>query len=296
MYTGNNMKDNISFYCLGAAHNDIKARALTRPLMGDSVPVEISHCLGGVACNIAVNLAYCGARVALLSCVGKDSAGHNLIKSLELNNIDTRDILLSPFSPTAKYYAFLTPEGELFVAGADMKIYEEISIELVSPLISQRSHMSDWIIDANISGPTIKLVAQNIKSHQRLWGIGVSTHKTAALAQGFPHYYGLILNQDELLALTKIPDAQQALRVLRAQGCSYIIVTAGALGVFYCDEENIGFRECCAREIIDATGAGDAFSAGVIYSLAAGENLEQALEKGFSLAALALNSPNSCLI
>lgn len=290
------MRDNISFYCLGAAHNDIKAHALTKPFMGDSVPVKITNCVGGVACNIAVNLAYCGALVALLSIVGRDTEGQALIKNLELNNIDTRDILYSQGLPTAKYYALLTPQGELFVAGADMKIYEELSAKLVAPLIFQRSHMSDWIIDANISGQTINFISKNIKKNQRLWGVGVSTIKTKILAHGFPNFYGLILNQEELFALTGINNLQQAITALKSQGCSYIIITAGALGVYYCDEKDIGFRESFSTEIVDVTGAGDAFSAGVIYSLAFGNNLDHALEMGLDLAAKALNSSNSCLL
>ncbi len=107
-----------------------------------------------------------------------------------------------------------------------------------------------------------KLISQNIKKHQRLWGIGVSTHKTKILAHGIPYFYGLILNQDELFALTEITNPRQAMQLLRAQGCSYIIVTAGALGVYYCDEQNIGFRESCAREIVDATEQGTRLAPG----------------------------------
>lgn len=290
------MKDNISFYCLGAVHTDIKAHSLIRPSKGESVPVKITTCPGGVACNIAVNLAHCGGQVALASLVGCDQEGHALIEALRLKNINTQNILISKLYPTAKYYALLTPEGELFVAMADMNIYEELKPELINPLIAECSHISDWIIDANILGPTIKIVAQNIKKHQRLWGVGVSAHKTKNLRQGFGAYHGLIINQEELRALTGIAGELEAIQALKAQGCFYVVVTLGALGVYYADDKNIRFQEPRRAQVLDVTGAGDAFSAGVIFSLAHGQDFEEALEKGFSLAAKAMNSRNSCLL
>jgi pseudouridine kinase len=290
------MPDNLSFYCLGAAHTDIKAHALTNPKLGDSVPVMSRKCLGGVACNLAVNLAHCGAKVALASLVGEDPEGHALIRTLALNNIDTKDILFSKLSPTAKYYALLTPEGELFVAMADMSIYDELSPELISSLIYKRSSISDWVIDANISGQTIKLISNNIKSHQRLWGIGVSAHKIKVLASGFPNFYGLILNLEELFALTNTSDLKEAMRVLRREKCSRIVVTAGALGVYYCDGKNIGHQKSSSTKIIDVTGAGDAFSAGVIYGLAKGHDFEEAIDLGFKLATKIIRSTDSSLL
>ena len=290
------MKNNISFYCLGAAHTDIKAHALILPKTGESIPVTLSTCLGGVACNLAVNLAHCGAQVALLSLVGHDKAGRALIEALRKKNIDTHDILFSYAKATAQYYALLTPQGELFIAGADMNIYQDLSAELIGTLLARRDIISDWVIDANLPAATISFVAHAVKKHQRLWGIGASAHKSVVLAHAFPRIYGLIINQEELFALTDRADPIVALEALRARQCRYVVVTMGALGVYYSDNNTINFCASTAIKSVDVTGAGDAFSAGLIYSLAHGQDIKKALNKGFSLAALALASCNSSLL
>ena len=288
------MQENINFYCLGAAHRDIKARALVKPKNGESVPVQTSTCLGGVACNIAVNLASLGSRVFLGSIVGDDIFGQNIIKNLIINNINIQDIIISKNNPTAYYYALIDHNGELFIALSDMNIYQELKLENIILLINKNMHITDWIIDANLSPEVISYICRTIKN-KRLWGIGVSVYKNAVLSQGFPYWHALILNQEELFALSNKHELKEAMNSIKKLGCAHVIITAGASGVYYYNGDDFYHSLPVVSYVTDVTGAGDAFSAGVIYSLAHQKNIKEALDMGLVLANQALRSSKSSL-
>lgn len=261
------MSDSVNFYCLGAVHTDVKAYAQINPAIGESIPVRSTRCIGGVACNVAVNLAKCGARVAIASLVGNDQEGKLLVEALKSRGIDTDDIEFSNSWPTARYYAMLTPQGELFIAMADMSIYHELKPDLVINNLHSRELATDWIVDANVPGDTIEALARHVKNKDRLWGIGVSVHKTKIFCRGFPYWYGLILNRQELIALSGHADLAAGINALKDQGCKRIVVTSGSQGVHYFDGDEIIHKRSKPVHIVDVTGAGDALCAGLVLSL-----------------------------
>lgn len=286
----------IDFYCIGAAHLDIKAKATAKPELGETVLAETTSCFGGVACNIAENLAKMGALVALCSRVGKDEGGSSLIKALSHAGIDTSDISFSPQRATATYYALLNEVGELFIAVADMGIYDEMTPALMASVLPKQTAIAHWIIDSNLSEDCIKAIAKNRTSAQNLWGVGVASCKAERLRAGFPHWQGLFLNQKELASLSGMSDVQAGMRAILELGCPLLVVTVGVDGLYYSDQGHIYHLECPRSEAVDVTGAGDALCAGVLYGLFNNEDIKSALEGGIKMAALMVGSLGSSLL
>ena len=87
---------------VGAAGLDMKVRPLKTPVsLGHSNPGEIRWGWGGVARNIAENLARLGAEVHLITAVGNDKWGNDLLHQLAELGVNTDDCIISDKYSTA---------------------------------------------------------------------------------------------------------------------------------------------------------------------------------------------------
>jgi pseudouridine kinase len=118
------LPDHRPVVCIGAANLDRKLRTLGPLALGTSNPASQSESFGGVARNIAENLARLGAPVALLTAVGADSSGAALLAHAESLGIDTRGALRLDGASSGTYTAVLDQNGEMVVALADMALYD----------------------------------------------------------------------------------------------------------------------------------------------------------------------------
>src|SRR5436305_11870697 len=112
--------------CIGGAHID-RHGLLEGPLiLGTSNPGRVTSDFGGVARNVAENLSRLGRGVLMVSRVGDDETGRDVVRHLQSLAIDTSLISVSA-RPTASYTAILEPDGELVLGLSDMAIYDEIT-------------------------------------------------------------------------------------------------------------------------------------------------------------------------
>jgi len=281
----------INFACIGAAHIDTKVRAAEGLIVGTSNPVTTSKAYGGVARNIAENLAKLGASCTLVSRVGQDPQGDQLIDAMQACAIDTSLISRSQMSPTATYTAILHVNGDLMLGLADMAIYDELTPALISSI----SHIPYWIVDGNVSEACLRHLGDLKPKNTSLWVIPVSIPKVHRLRTVLTHIDGLIINVQELAALLSqqeidIPDA---CTFLHDAGVSMVVVTRGSEGVFVSTRTSSKFFEAYATEIVDVTGAGDAFSAGMLYGLHKGLTETEAVHYGLAAASLNLKTHES---
>src|SRR5918993_2707283 len=106
--------------CIGGAAVDRKYRALDSIRPGTSNPVRSERSFGGVARNVAENLARLGVATALVSLVGDDGAGRAIRAHLGRAGVDTRFVAVADGQATAEYLAVLPPSGELAFGLAEM--------------------------------------------------------------------------------------------------------------------------------------------------------------------------------
>jgi sugar/nucleoside kinase (ribokinase family) len=111
---------------IGGANIDVKCRIAAATAMGSSNPGAVTTAVGGVARNVAENLARLGLRVALISAVGWDAEARRVIAETAAAGVDMSGVLRSA-APTGRYVATLDAQGDLLVAVNAMAILAELT-------------------------------------------------------------------------------------------------------------------------------------------------------------------------
>jgi pseudouridine kinase len=283
--------------CIGAANLDRKLRSLGKLVMGTSNPAHQDESFGGVARNIAENLARMKAPVALATAVGDDASGRALLAHAEALGIDTSATLRLADSCSGTYTALLDEHGDMVVALADMDLYDAITPAVLAEQAAQRTVPALTVADLNLPLESVAaLLGEAARGTVPLVIVAVSQPKMARLPRDLRGLRLLILNQGELETRIGAPirsDAEfaAACATVRAQGAQDVIVTRGAGGVFYTCAAAPGVGQLAALDasVVDVTGAGDAFAAAVCWSLYQGsDDLELACRRGLTLSAMTL--------
>lgn len=281
--------------CIGAANLDRKLRTQAKLAPGTSNPARQKETFGGVARNIAENLARMGADVGLASAVGNDASGHALLAHAEGLGIDIRATPRLDDAATGTYTAVLDHDGEMAVALADMAIYDRITPAFIGARRQQRAHAALLVADLNLPRETVaQLVLDARQDEVPLVLVAVSEPKMARLPQDLSGVRLLILNEGELAArvgraLANVSDIAAACRDVQAQGAQDLVVTRGARGVLFTTGDGLEHLAAPPVPVVDVTGAGDAFAAAICLTFARGStDLALACRRGLQLSALTL--------
>lgn len=278
----------VSILCIGAAHVDYRGVLRGPTVLGTSNRGDVHRDFGGVARNVAENLARLGMSVAMLSRVGGDATGAAVRKHLDEMGIDTSLISQSPLQPSASYTAILESNGELVIGLNDADIYEELTWDLLEPELPRMRANSPWFVDTNVPGSTIERLA----ALKPLYVDGVSVERVRRLRPILNEVAALFTNlaQASSLADRELEDPRQAAEALYALGVQFGVVTNGAAGALAWEGRTTRSYEALQASPRDVTGAGDALVAGTLYALAQGSGLLDAVPFGMAAAAITVES------
>ncbi|RZA33080.1 MAG: winged helix-turn-helix transcriptional regulator [Lysobacteraceae bacterium] len=292
------LPDGRPILCIGASNLDRKLRSLDKLTLGTSNPARQDESFGGVARNIAENLARLGAPVALITAVGNDASGRALLAHADDAGIDTRGALRLDGVGSGTYTAVLDQDGEMVVALADMALNDRLSPDFLATRQQQRSGAALVVADLNLPRDTVAALLEDAqRDGVPLVLVAVSAPKMAHLPKELRGLRLLILNEGELAARLERPlDSDAAIGAgcaeLQRQGAQDVVVTLGARGVMYTSPQGVMRLDAPKVSVVDVTGAGDAFAAAVCWSLhSAGEDsadLGLACRRGLQLSAMTI--------
>ena len=289
------LPDSRPVVCLGAANLDRKLRSTSPLKMGTSNPARQDESFGGVARNIAENLARLSTPVSLITVIGDDSSGLALLTHAEKAGIDTRGTLKLQGICSGTYTAVLDDHGEMMLALADMALYDSLTPEFLAARQPQRAVGALTVADMNLPHDTLVSLLEDARRDAiPLIIVAVSQPKMARLPEDLHGLRLLILNQGELEtrvghSLRTEAELLAACRMVQSQGAQDVIVTRGGTGVVYTTPAGVAHLEAPHAHVIDVTGAGDAFSAAVCWSMFHGsEDLLLACRRGLRLSAMTL--------
>ena len=295
------LADQRPILCIGASNLDRKLRSLGKLALGTSNPATQDESFGGVARNIAENLARLGAPTALITAVGNDASGRALLAHAEDAGIDTRGALRLDGASSGTYTAVLDQHGEMTVALADMALNDRLTPAFLATRQQQRAGAALVVADLNLPLDSIAaLLDDALRDGVALVLVAVSEPKMARLPASLHGLRLLILNEGELAARVGRPlgievdldaDLEAACAEVQRQGVQDVVVTRGVRGVLYTSPDGVMRLEAPAVDVVDVTGAGDAFAAALCWSLHSGTeggDLALACRRGLQLSAMTI--------
>ncbi len=281
----------IRVVCVGGANMDIKCRIAGRTVMGSSNPGATALSPGGVARNIAHNLAQLSIDAALVSVVGRDAFGEGLLATATAAGVDTGGVIRT-VGTTGSYHAVLDAKGELILGAAAMGILERLTPRRLAAERARLAGADLIVADGNLPIDTLDwLMGFAAERGLRLALETVSVPKGGRLkrllAAGRP-LFALFCNRAEAAALTGSADLRAAAGRLHERGVRQLGIGLGRHGMFVSDGERRRIVPALPARVVDVTGAGDAAVAGTLYGLLRGHDLAAAARYGQAAAALTL--------
>jgi len=254
---------------IGGANIDIQGKSTNHLLMEDSNPGVIQSSLGGVGRNIADNIKKLELDTRLISAIGDDKEGEMVKDNARRLNIDMDLCITSETHRTSTYLYVLNDLGELVVAVSDMDIVQLLTPKYFEKLRVKIDRSPYTVIDANLPQETIEYLCQNL-TQTRLILDPVSITKAIKTKNVLDKFYAIKVNKTEAEALSGIcldsaTGIIQAGQTLLSFGVQRVFITLGSQGVYYQDAKEGFFRDAIKTKVVNATGAGDAFTAAMVY-------------------------------
>lgn len=262
------MKDRVTV--IGGVNMDISA-ALTAPFVpADSVPGHVTLGCGGVARNIAHNLRLMGHEVQFVSAFGGETFGEMCWRECEAIGLDLTLSERCQGLRNGLYLCVNDQTGDMIAAVADTDIISRITPQFLEARIGDINRSALVIADTNISAEAIEYLLNHCTVP--LMVDTVSTAKAPrvvkALQQSQTHHlYALKLNLQEAQAVTRCETVKEAADHLTALGVEQVYITLGSDGVYCSDGTRHEHMKAIPTRVINTTGAGDAFIAGVAHAL-----------------------------
>ncbi len=280
--------------CIGSVLWDIIGRSTSEMHRGSDMPGRITRLPGGVAMNIAMTLARFGMTPAVLSAVGRDAEGDELVTACGHLGLITDYLYRSEDLPTDRYMAVEGSNG-LIAAIADAHSLEAAGDKILRPLVTGPLGTLVTPFDGPIAlDGNLKLaLLDEIATHPAFANADLrvapaSPGKAERLRPFLSHRRGtLYVNLEEagLLCQDVFTDSAVAAQALLARGAARVLVTDGGQSATEADASGSRTQVPPRVTVARVTGAGDTFMAAHIAAEANGEDRDLALSSALRAAA-----------
>lgn len=278
---------------VGGVNIDIGGKPSSELVKSDSNPGSVNITVGGVGRNIAHNLSLLGVNTKLFTAMGSDLYAEKIKESCKENNIDISNAKIIEGGKSSVYLFIADESGNMIMAISDMDICEKINIPYLSSNLKSINSSPLLLIDANIPQESIEYLCDNV--NVPIFADPVSTKKAVKFKNVLSKIHTLKPNliEAELLSEIKIEDRLSLIKAgstLLEKGVKRVFISLGAKGVFVCDEKTRFIMSPYPAQTINTTGAGDAFTSGLIYSYLSGYDITKTCKYAQACAALATES------
>lgn len=278
--------------CIGSVLWDVIGRNEGAMRLGSDMPGRITRLPGGVALNIAMALRRFGLKPALLSCVGRDAEGAELLQACAARGLFTDLIYRSEDLPTDQYMAIEGKNG-LIAAIADAHSLETAGARILQPLQDGNLAMpytGAVALDGNLTVELLSDIANSpLLAQADLRVAPASPGKAQRLAPFLHAGRGtLYVNLEEagILCAQSFETSAQAAATLLEHGAARAVVTDGGNAASVGSADRILSQDPAIVPVARVTGAGDTFMAAHIAAELLGLSPEAALDAALSAAAL----------
>ena len=272
---------------IGAMNIDILATA--DPLhLHDSSIGSIQTSYGGVGRNIAENIARLGIPVHLCSVIGDDSFGVSMLAHAKDVGINVSLVDIIKSKRTSSYLSVSNHE-DMVVGVNDMDITNSMNRAWADKYLPLLEQFDVVIIEPNIPQDTLSYLIESL-ADKNIIVDPVSAAKAPRLLPSLPNISVIKCNAMELRELSKVDDVKKGMNDLLSHGVTRVIVTQGKNDIYEATTDSFHVYTPPLTEIVNVTGAGDAFTAGIAAGIALNLTNEQQIELAMKMSRITLQS------
>jgi ribokinase len=273
---------------IGSYNSDVILSVAHLPAAGETcLGLARDEAAGGKGSNQAVQAARCGARTVFIGAIGEDAAGAKALEMWAQSGVEAGHVVRLADHPTGMAVILVAADGENCI------VVESGANAHLSPAHVQAAEPA--IRDARVALAQLETPPAATRSaFEVARAHGVVTALNAAPA---PERLDedllaltdlLFVNEGEAAAITGIADVETAAQALLQRVTLGVVVTLGNAGAMLFRRDGPPLRQpAMAVDVIDTTGAGDAFIGAFVARLAATSRLDEAMRWGTTAGALA---------
>jgi ribokinase len=231
---------------------------------------EYAEACGGSAANTAVGLARLGCKVGYIGKVGCDREGDLLIQDFCKEGVDTAGVVRAGQGKSGSVFGFVDKKGAraLYI---DSGVNDTITLDEVNARYASRAqflHLTSFVGEKSFQ--TQKKLLDAISSNTNVSfdpGALYARKGYAAMEPILKRTYVLMPNAIELELLTGKVDYCKGADFMIGRGVKIVAVKLGSKGCYVTDGRERHLIDPFKVNVVDTTGAGDAFCAGFLYGL-----------------------------
>ncbi|WP_099142896.1 PfkB family carbohydrate kinase [Xenorhabdus kozodoii] len=281
---------------VGASNIDITSYASNELFKKDSNPGKTKYTLGGVARNVAHNIAMLKNESYLISVFGDDSNGKRLFRETQLAGVDLGHAHKLNDERTSTYHSIIDSNGEIQItAVSDMAILNKLTPELLNKSKSLIERAGILVIDCNLTRDALEWLFRH-SGNVPIFVNPVSTHKAGIIRHWLPYIHTIRPNRLEAetisgIKINSIKEVQSVTSWFHEQGVQRVILSMGAEGVYYSELDYVsGHLPALPVNIVNTMGSGDAMMAGLVHCALVGMDFQESVQFAQQCAAHVLET------
>jgi len=277
---------------VGGANLDILGISQNTLIFQDSNPGRVKFHAGGVVRNIAENLSRLGIRTELIIATGSGIDGQYIRENCRAAGISLEHALTLEEEISSTYMAMMDSDGDMSLALSDMSTSAYITARYLQSKKDLIAGADIVVADTNLNPETLEYLASEFPD-SRICIDPVSVTKAKKIIPFLGRIHTLKMNRLEAESIcgfrVKSPeDFKRTGKFLLNKGVQHIFITSGKNGIYWANIEDSGLFTPPTVPIINATGAGDAFTAGVVFSTLQEYSIDETLKFSTALAGLTI--------
>jgi sugar/nucleoside kinase (ribokinase family) len=243
---------------------------------------------GGCGSNTAIGLCALGVPTALVARIGVDDAASLVERYWERAGLDTRFVCRSPDVRTAISVGLIDSDAQprfIHTPGANATLAaDDLDVSALVVEGARFLHVGGFLVMPSVSGEGLarRLAEARASGLFTSLDVAISRNRSgpADVWPCLPHVDFFFCNVSEACFLTGEDDPGDAVRALRARGAWTVVLKLGAEGCRIVSADLDEHVSGLSAEVVDTTGAGDAFDAGFIAAMLHDNDLEAACRAG----------------
>ena len=260
----------------------------------DSNPGKVRTSFGGVCRNIAECMARVGVNTKFISVLGDDEAGLRMMDHSKVMNYDMSESLIVKGGSTPTYMAILDEQGEMVSAVVDMKIIDAFTTDFIDSKADIIKNSEYMILDSD-RPDIVEYIIKTFSGDTKFILDPVSAAKAELVKHLIKYFHTIKPNryEAEIMCGFKIHNDEDLIRAgkyFKDLGIENVFITLDEDGIYYNNGVQEGKLKANDSVVVNVTGAGDSFVAGIASGYMNNVNIVDTVKYAMSMSTITIST------